>query len=338
MSHRAFTIVAPACSDAEVELLAAAGADELYCGHLPDGWLERYGDADWATRRQGTVANVRRVADLQAMVDTARERRVSLLLTLNARYSRGQDREVAAMAAQWETMGGHGVVTADVPLLARLAATGSGLRRHLSVLGAVLNSQAARFWQELGVLRAVLPRSLAPAEIGALARGAPGLELEVITLHQRCPFVDGLCGFYHATRYPERTPCAFEYTAATDDQRSVIHSHDPAYEGHGCGVEFTTDRGRRVRLSEQDPARPCCGLCHLPAMLDAGASAFKIAGRGFPATLLVQAVKLLAHARRNLPAHGDDWAAEARRLYRRHIGQPCSGDLCYHGGDPWGEP
>lgn len=333
--QRPFKIVAPVSSAGEAEALIAAGANELYCGHLPDAWRDLFGDADWANRRQGGVANVRSARDLGALVDAAGRHDVPVSLTLNARYSRVQEPQVERLASQWEAMGGSSVVTADISLLSRLASTGSRLWRHLSVLGAVFNGEAALFWQELGIQRIVSPRSVEPAEVGDMARRAPGMQWEVIAMHQRCPFVDGLCGFYHGTRYPSRTPCAFEYEARPDRSVPVVRSHDPEYEGHGCGVEFSTDGGRRFRLSTQDADGPSCGLCTLPAFLDAGVGAFKIAGRGFPLEMLVQAVTMLDQARRRLRAGRDGWEQTARGLYEEHTGRRCSDAHCYTQQDPW---
>ena len=74
-------ILAPLRGSSEVEALAAAGAEEFYCGLTPPGWAATQGRA-WANRRNPRSAGVPHVADLERIIALAAHRPV--YVTLNA--------------------------------------------------------------------------------------------------------------------------------------------------------------------------------------------------------------------------------------------------------------
>ena len=73
----------------EVSALAQAGADELYCGYQDRWWIERYGNHDSASRRQGR-ANFATLEELARCVDASRVHGLPIWLALNSRYTEPQ--------------------------------------------------------------------------------------------------------------------------------------------------------------------------------------------------------------------------------------------------------
>ena len=321
-------IVAPATSPAEARALIAAGAGELYVGVLTDRWAEEFGTSDLLTRRQGRVANVRRLEDLGEMVRIAAEARCPLSLALNARYSAEQLARVMELVASFEAMGGGAVITADLGLLLRLR--GARLRRHVSLLAGVTNAEGARFFAELGASRIILPRELDLDAIGTLVRDGPPLEYEVVTIFQRCPFIDGRCGFHHDVRIPEGVPAVFDYEWGPTDSRPQARAADPSYEGHGCELAWRTGPGRTpVGIPRADDAvAPPCAACRLGALRRAGVRFFKVAGRGYPTSLLARGVAFLRDAD-TLASVGEDSGSRIRARYAAAFGQPCYPSSCY---------
>lgn len=309
-----------------------AGADELYFGLLLPEWAEELDEADVWSRRQGRAAHVGDYAEAQAIAECVRRRGRLAALACNARYSRWQVERVLAAIGRWESLGGQAVVVSDLGLLAALDQSGTRLRRHLSLLTGVFNSASVLACASLGACRVILPRELTPSEIAGLIRAAPHLEYEVVALYQRCPFIDGMCGFHHRPRLPEGIPADFTYRPQPGRPRPVTWSRDPQYEGHGCQLAWQTSQGPVPLGRGDDYHRPVCAACRVLHLQQAGVSILKIAGRGYPTEVLVQGVRFLreviGRATGPAPATPDAF----RALYARTFGTRCEPACCYYPG------
>jgi U32 family peptidase len=78
-------ILAPLNSASEAEMLLANGAEELYCGLVPEEWIARYSGAIWLNRRSPAGGNLRSFSDLARVVEQAHQRAVPVFVTLNPR-------------------------------------------------------------------------------------------------------------------------------------------------------------------------------------------------------------------------------------------------------------
>ena len=326
------SITAPACSLQEAQEVFAAGADEVYCGAMFDDWVAVFGDSDLLTRRQGRPAHVRRPDELAAIAKLARDTGRVATLTINARYSQHQESAVLELAEMWEEMGGQAVLVTDVGILVGLTERKSGLRRHLSTLAGVVNSRSAAFFADLGVSRIVIPRDLTLSEVSSLTASAPGMQYEALVMHQKCEFIDGMCGFYHGLRLPDDAPAVFDYTQHPGCSMPVVESHDPQYEGHGCQLCRRTENGTVRHLHRDDLSAPHCAACLLASLHRAGVRFFKIAGRSYPSDVIVRSIRFLREALNILASAEHDTAARQaiQRLYARTFAGPCDNTRCYY--------
>lgn len=328
-----FYIVAPVNHPDEVPALAEAGADEIYCGVLPPSWSERYGDWDCLSRRQGKVANLTGVGPLRRLAERAEREGLEASLALNVRYTREQLPDVLELARAWELAGGGSVVVSSLAVLIGLQQRGSALRRHVSLLANAANGQAVAFFRSLGASRVILPRELTVAEMAAVVSGQPGIQYEAMALNEKCRFIDGLCGFYHGTAYPDEGASFFSFRCEGPEGTPVVYSHDPGYAGHGCQVPFADERGRRIPQPRRDDVnRPACAACDLPALHRAGVRLLKIGGRGFPTELKRRAVSFLRRA--GEMALCGAGPVEFRTLYRSRFGHDCGSAACYYAAGP----
>jgi collagenase-like PrtC family protease len=327
--------VAPVSSLEDCSLAIEAGADELYCGLLTDEWKNRYGDSETVSRRQGRGAHVRSLDELAAVAAMARRRSVAVALTLNARYTRDQEAFIARIAATWEEMGGQSVVVADPGLMLQLKRSRSRLQVHASLLTNAFNGSTVAFLAALGASRVILPRELALEECSALVDAARSrgfsLDYEMIVLNQRCPFIDGLCGFHHAVRVPKDEFAQFEYEAAGPGSLPVAWSSDPDNRGHGCELGWQTDDGPMKKTGDGDG--PACAACLLSDLARAGARYYKIAGRGAPGAVVARDVRFIRMAVDDCdPEVATDGMRSdtIRRRYAATFGRPCSAADCYY--------
>lgn len=325
-------IAAPVSSAAEAERAFCEGADEVYFGLLLPEWVATFDDADLWTRRQGKPSHVCDFEEAAAIARIASAHGGLASLAMNARYSRLQIESVLEAIQRWEALGGQAVVVADLGVLAALGARRTRLRCHVSLLAGVFNARSAAALRTLGACRVILPRELTICEMRQLTGAAPPVEYEALVLNQRCPFIDGMCGFHHRQSLPQGIPAEFEYRHREPGRLPVTSSCDPAYEGHGCRLPWRTAAGP-VRLPRcDDYHQPHCAACLLHELGDAGIHVVKIAGRGYPGEVIQRAVRFLRTAA--------DWSCgdaptehvrtRIRQLYRDTFSSPCQPDRCYY--------
>ena len=293
----------PVNAPEEVEQLVAAGADELYCGFQDAWWIERYGDHDSASRRQGR-ANLCSADELFGTVERARACGVPLYLALNSRYTEPQLDHLEELCGTFSDAGGTGVIASDLGLIWRLR-NHSGLAVVLSLLAVAQNAPTMAVFAQLGVDRVVFPRFIGPEEASRLLAAVPGMQGEVMAFFDKCPMVDGYCRHRHGVSYPDRD------AADGDDGAQPIYTFDTVYRTHACL------RGSSEYL-EPNP----CAACFLQAFERAGVGFAKLGGRGRPLEERVRALTFLHEA------EGLASDAERAELYRRTFNAECA---CYYG-------
>ena len=293
----------PVNAPEEVAALAAAGAHELYCGYQDAWWVERYGDHDSASRRQG-AANFSTLDELERCAAQAQAHDLPLWLALNSRYTEAQLDHLVELCQQFERMGGTGIIASDLGLLWRLRETTS-LKRCLSLLAVAQNRTTIAAYKLLGVSRVVFPRFVKPSEARRLLRVVQGIEAEVMAFFDKCPWVDGYCRHRHGITYPPR-----EVPGGVDDA-PPLYTFDTTYRTHAC-------LGKACTYLEPYP----CAACYLPDFEQAGVGVAKLGGRGRPLDERVRALRFLVAAE----ALGSD--EERVALYQKTFGQPCA---CYYG-------
>ena len=327
-------VVAPVASTEEAAAVMEAGAHELYCGAMFDDWSGIFGQADLVSRRQGRLSHITSRRELRRLARFAADHHCPIALTLNARYSHLQQARILDLVRLWADAGGTALLVGEPALLDALQRQQTSLQRHLSIMANVFNGAAIRFFQHLGVSRIVLPREVALSEVRQLTGQAPDLEFEMLAMLQKCPFIDGMCGFYHGIHLPDDRPACFDYSPGADGAPAA-RMIDPMYEGHGCQLAYRTRCGPVIQTQAGDDRGPACAACQLPDLLAAGVRYFKIAGRGYGMERIAPVVRFVSQA---LEIHRQDDATSAREtirsLYADCFGKDCGKRRCYYNAGP----
>lgn len=115
-------------------------------------------------------ANLSTVADLKRLVEKAHQARVPVFLTLNApTYTSRQIPYLVELGKRLEgEVGVDALIVSDVGLIMALKDASVRIPLHISSLASAINSEAVRFFADLGASRVILPRSLSLAEIEVL--------------------------------------------------------------------------------------------------------------------------------------------------------------------------
>ncbi len=323
-------ITAPISSLDELEGVAKTGADEIYCGCVPDDWSKRFGAAAPSRRQFG---NLRSLGDLAEAIAIAQRLGKSLSLALNQQHYSGAQLDAAIdLAERFAGLGGDAVIAADPGLIAALGAALPNLKLHVSSIATVRNSAAARFFQDLGATRIVLPRFTTLREMRRLRAAVPELEFEAFVLNDGCLFDEGVCHTLHLpgalggpicmdSRSRQYLRSDGTHTSARDRQRLQENEAEYrrwAWHKFSCGFSVTEDGL---------PYGPC-GLCAIPELAAAGITAIKIAGREFPSQRKLKSVHMVKEVLAR-SARPDDARSFARGL--RHRPDYCrDGFMCYY--------
>lgn len=332
-------ILAPLNSAEETEMLLANGAEELYCGLVPEEWVTRYTGATWLNRRSPAGGNLRTFRDLARVIEEAHRVSVPIFITLNAQtYTAEQLPMVLDLARRYvQEAGADALIVSDPGLLLALAEENLPCDLHLSSVAASLNSSAIQFFRSMGVRRVILPRSLTLPEIARLVSAAgPQMEMEVFILNDGCIFEEGNCLTTH-----HHSVGAFCTGLLKMASHTFKLSGNPWRAGEEEAAErLLEDFRRRIGIltnavcSESGratlPPGPC-GLCAIPFFERIGIASLKIVGREASAIRKLMSLRLVravvARQRTGVSeADVQDYAQSVRLAPSRCV----PGEMCYY--------
>ena len=141
---------------------------------------------------------------------------------------------------------------------------------HVSTQTNTLNTEAVKFWQDLGVTRVILARELSLEQIVQIKKNVPDIEIEVFIHGAQCMSFSGRCLLSDYMTQDERKanhgncaqPCRWNYKLLEETRPGEYYDI----------TEY--DKGTTI-LSPKD----LCLVEYLPRLIDAGVDSFKVEGR-----------------------------------------------------------
>lgn len=326
-------IVAPIMNAREIEVLSRAGAQEFYCGFVPDEWTGKFRISSANRRPSG---NLRSYTELNQAVRIARENACSISLVLNAQsYTEEELAAAATIARTFLDMGGDALIVSDLGLVDKLIQDVTLRRIHVSSLATCRNGSAAKFCRELGASRLILPRDVTVNEACEIAAEVTDLEIEAFILNDACVFEEGACATLHLPQSLGGPICLDNYVYHYRRRGSgslskpfidKIQENDREYKQwlwHRFSCGFTTTEAGM-------PFGPC-GLCALPTLMKGGVAAVKIAGREAPTARKLASVRMVRAVLDRVEAgdHDEQIMRFAQEL-RPSVEHCSKGYMCYY--------
>ncbi|MCF6289546.1 MAG: U32 family peptidase [Desulfobacterales bacterium] len=173
-------LLAPAGTLAVFEVAVESGADAVYIGAPALNARALSRDFTWA--------------ELAALVDFARSRRVKLYVAMNSLVKEEEIPLAVETLARLSSLKADAVIVQDLGVYSLARNHFPGLRLHASTLFLAHNSLGVKKCSDLGFKRVVLARELCIKEIAAIHRQTP-VELEVFVHGALCFAYSGLCLF-----------------------------------------------------------------------------------------------------------------------------------------------
>lgn len=190
-------LVAPINKIKEVLPIIEAGADALYCGVLPLAWYKKYTNVASINRTERIRSNLKNFDELKQIVKIAHSYNTPVSLALNGIYTKDQYPLLYRQVKKAIDSKVDAFIVADMGLLLTLSKMDVDVAIHISTGGTTFNSETAKFYQDLGATRIIIPRHMKLAEIKQLIQGFHSIESEVFILNAGCSYVTGFCTFQH---------------------------------------------------------------------------------------------------------------------------------------------
>lgn len=353
-------IIAPVNSPKEVEEIVKAGADEIYCGTLPQEWAKTYTNVASPNRREWGSANLASFEELQEVVNIAHGSNTRVYLTLNALYTEKQYPLIYEQIEYARKSNVDALIVADLGLLLTLKKKAIDLEIHISTGGTTFNSETAEFYEELGASRIVLPRHLAIQEMRELVRSCPSIKFEAFILNSGCKNIDGFCTFQHGVnevlhRNIWNVPKKMNFdrhflnvirrlpNKVAQNIKGDIFGVDSAcllnYEVSFADDSMDVDREKNGAILKNISSSfnflsgvDTCGVCRLGELEEIGVYGVKIVGRNYSTSKKIKDIRFL----KTMLSSMKGWTFEKKEFKRRakdifkEIYKVDCGELCYY--------
>lgn len=349
-------ILAPVNEACEAQKVIDAGADEIYCGVAPQPSAGSARGAGFSVsiNKRPAKGNLKSYAELREVVGVAHRHSVTVALTVNANsYTQKLYPELRRQVEEAGKAGVDALIVTDIGLLLVLKKEIKGFEIHMGTASAAFNSQAVRFYEDLGASRIVLPRDVKLEEAEEVIRDCPGVKFEAIILRSGCRYTDGMCWLSHhlnetfgrsrfarGLKYKARVFLSSLMEALPNRAAQKLKGLSSFCFPCACILDYRLSSvgSRKMERAAQEnisaafapfSLADACGVCKLRAFEKMGLYGVKIAGRGYSAkqkTDDVRFVKTLLSSRDVLPAHFQDRVHQA---HREIYGGACKGP-CYY--------
>ena len=248
-------ILAPAGDMEKLQMAVLYGADAVYLAGTSFGMRSFAGNFT--------------PEELPKAVKFAHDHGVRVHVTVN---TMPRNDEVARLPEHLERLNDAGVdalILADLGAFTLAGKYAPKCERHISTQQSIANYECARAWYDLGAKRVVLAREVSLQEIREMRAKIPEeLEVETFCHGAMCVSYSGRCllSNYMTGRDSNRgqcaQPCRYQY-ALMEEKRPG--EYFPVFED---------EKGTYIMNS-----RDMCMIDHIPELIDAGVTSFKIEGR-----------------------------------------------------------
>ena len=248
-------LLAPAGSLSKLKTAVDFGADAVYAAGKMFGLRTASENLSFEQMREG--------------VQYAHERGAKVFVPVNVYPRNYQLAELERYIAELAKTGVDGVIVSDLGAFSIVRKTAPQLEIHVSTQANTVNKETANMWASLGAKRIVLARELSIFEIEVICKSLPeGIETEVFVHGAMCVSYSGRCllSSYMTGRDSNQgdcaQPCRWKY-ALMEETRP--------------GQYFPVEEGKdgTFILNSKD----LCLIRHIPELVKAGVTSFKIEGR-----------------------------------------------------------
>ncbi len=248
----------PAGNIEKMKYAYAYGADACYLGLV---------DYSLRTMRKGELITRE---NLKSAIDTARALNKKAYLTLNIF---AYDNDIESLENSIDVIKNanpHAIILSDFGVYRTVRKYLPDIDLHISTQTNILNTEAVKFWRDMGATRVILARELSLKQIEAIKKAVPDIEVEIFVHGSQCMSYSGRCLLSDYMTKGERKanhggcaqPCRWSYKLLEETRPGEYY-------------EIVQDeRGSHI-LSPKD----LCLVRYIKELQNIGVDSFKVEGR-----------------------------------------------------------
>ncbi len=251
-------LLLPAGSLEKLDYAVHYGADAVYLGMV---------DFSLRAMRKGELITL---DNLKESIDLAHSYNKKAYLTLNIF---AYDRDIKQLIESCEKINEaapDAILFSDFGIYNIIKKYMPKIPLHVSTQTNILNSEAVKFWQDLGAERVVLSRDLSLEQISEIKNKVPDMQYEIFVHGAQCVSFSGRCLISDYMTKGERKA---NHGNCSQSCRWSYKLLEETREGEYFDIE-ENERGTHI-LSPKDLAL----INYLPQLIDIGIDSFKIEGR-----------------------------------------------------------
>lgn len=248
----------PAGNIEKMKYAYAYGADACYLGLV---------DYSLRTMRKGELITRE---NLKSAIDIARKLNKKAYLTLNIF---AYDEDIKSLEKSIDIIKNanpHAIILSDFGVYNTVRKFLPDIDLHISTQTNILNTEAVKFWHDMGATRVILARELSFKQIEAIKKAVPDIEIEIFVHGSQCVSYSGRCLLSDYMTKGERKanhggcaqPCRWSYKLLEETRPNEYY-------------EIVQDeRGSHI-LSPKD----LCLVKYIKELQNLGVDSFKVEGR-----------------------------------------------------------
>ena len=251
-------LLLPAGSVEKMRYAFQYGADAVYLGLV---------DFSLRTMRKGEIITT---DNLKSAIDEARSINKKVYLTLNIFAYDDDIKKLYSYIDIIREAGPHAVIVSDFGIFNIVKKELKNVDIHISTQTNILNSEAVKFWHDMGASRVILARELSFKQIENIRKNVQDIEIEMFIHGAQCMSYSGRCLLSdYMTGYERKAnqggcaqPCRWSYKLLEETRPNEYFEI------------IQDDKGSHI-LSTKD----LCLVKYLKRLTDIGIDSFKIEGR-----------------------------------------------------------
>ncbi len=251
-------LLMPAGSIEKMKYAFAYGADAVYLGLV---------DFSLRALRKGELIDE---TNLKTAIEIANSLNKKAYCTLNIF---AYDDDIKKLEQTLEIIADakpHALIISDFGIYRKIKKNIPDIDIHISTQTNILNSEAVKFWRDLGAKRAILARELSYKKIEQIRKNVPDIELEMFVHGAQCMGYSGRCLLSDYMTKGERQANRGNCAQACRWSYKLVEQTRP-----GEYYEIVQDeRGSHI-MSTKD----LCLVQHIKKLCDLGIDSFKVEGR-----------------------------------------------------------
>ena len=248
----------PAGSIEKMKYAFAYGADAVYLGLV---------DFSLRALRKGELIDE---TNLKTAVDIANSLNKKVYCTLNIFAYDNDIKKLEQTLEVIKDARDHALIISDFGILRLVQKNIPDIDIHISTQTNILNSEAVKFWRDMGATRTILARELSYNQIEEIRKNVPDIELEIFIHGAQCMGYSGRCLLSDYLTKGERKANQGNCAQACRWSYKLLEETRPNeyYE------IIQDDKGSHI-MSTKD----LCLVNHIKKLCDLGIDSFKVEGR-----------------------------------------------------------